>query len=225
MPWKINTKRARKTIKRIRKRKSFAKLPRSVFSLTQPIIPATHKAILRYVDYNNLAITAGALNYKQYIANGLFDPYYTGGGHQPMGFDNWMAMYNHYFVVSSKITIRASQSAAQSSLLCILAEDDATLPYSSVEEMAENRDSSALKLVVPGNEVLVSKSWYAKRAFGRNALSSDSQQGTGAANPSEVSVFTIGGNTVDHASTATVYFAVEIEYHVIFTEPKQFSAN
>jgi len=38
-------------------------------------------------------------------ANGLWDPDTTGSGHQPRGFDQLMALYDHYVVVGAKLKV------------------------------------------------------------------------------------------------------------------------
>ncbi len=61
--------------------------------------PQTLIRKLRYCD--RLEIDPGAssaLGEHFFSCVGLFDPDITGTGHQPMGFDQYMALYDHYQV-------------------------------------------------------------------------------------------------------------------------------
>lgn len=84
-------------------------LPRSansVVAVPRPrSFPAYTDTCLRYVDQISLNATAGLTDNWLFSANGLFDPNVTGVGHQPMGFDEWAAIYSKYRVLKSKLTI------------------------------------------------------------------------------------------------------------------------
>jgi len=59
---------------------------------------------LRYVESFEFNPTAGVMATQVYRANSAYDPDYTGGGHQPLGFDQYATLYAHYTVLSSHIT-------------------------------------------------------------------------------------------------------------------------
>lgn len=48
---------------------------------------------------------AGTTAVHIFSCNGLFDPDITGTGHQPRGFDELMALYDHAVVIGAKITV------------------------------------------------------------------------------------------------------------------------
>lgn len=60
---------------------------------------------MRYSDYlaDYTPSTAGA--YFVYRGNGPFDPQYSTGGAQPLGWDRWAALYQTYCVLGCKIKI------------------------------------------------------------------------------------------------------------------------
>ena len=49
-------------------------------------------------------ITAAQFH-KVFSGNGLYDPDVSGVGHQPLGFDQWMTLYNRYRVYASRIVV------------------------------------------------------------------------------------------------------------------------
>lgn len=52
------------------------------------------------------AIAGGNSKFQIFRANSIFDPDYSGGGHQPLFRDMWASMYDHYCVLACHYTIR-----------------------------------------------------------------------------------------------------------------------
>lgn len=63
---------------------------------------------MRYCHRNLIALNVGNQHYSQiaFRANNIFDPYRTGVGHNPYGYKQWQALYQHYIVMKSKITCK-----------------------------------------------------------------------------------------------------------------------
>lgn len=57
------------------------------------------------IGYFGKSLAAVTNNSFLFRGNGLFDPDVQVGGQQPMGFDQWAALYRHYRVIGSKITV------------------------------------------------------------------------------------------------------------------------
>jgi hypothetical protein len=56
--------------------------------------------------YCHRSMQSGAVTKEQVFAiNSLFDPDFTGAGHQPLGYDQWCAFYNRYRVDKVKVDI------------------------------------------------------------------------------------------------------------------------
>ena len=76
--------------------------PRKILPLAG--FPKQKLVKLRYVQELEIVTpTSGLSNSVPFVANGAYDPYYPIGGHQPKGFDQWMAVYSHFNVLGSKI--------------------------------------------------------------------------------------------------------------------------
>lgn len=95
--------RGRKRKRRVKKRKKrsmMARIPR------MKIGQKTNWKILTYHEDVVLPATAFPLT-SAYIfrSNSLFDPNYSGAGHQPMGFDEMMARYSYYRVFQTRIRV------------------------------------------------------------------------------------------------------------------------
>lgn len=66
--------------------------------------PAGVQVVLRYSHRADLDTAIASLNTTVLRGAGAFDPDFAIGGHQPLGFDQWSALYQRYRVVSCKIT-------------------------------------------------------------------------------------------------------------------------
>lgn len=89
----------------------------SVYSL--PIgMPEQFVTRLKYST--EFSINTLSTNPSEYIfkANGLYDPDYSGVGHQPMYFDQIRSVYHDYVVLSSKITCRVAPSTVTAVTPC-----------------------------------------------------------------------------------------------------------
>ena len=84
------------------RRKRYSKKRLNIHSFRSPV-PLKMAATLLYSDQITLNPAAGTVSKHVFSANGLFDPNITGVGHQPRGFDQYMALYNHYTVIGARI--------------------------------------------------------------------------------------------------------------------------
>lgn len=183
--------------------------------------PLQQSCTLKYCEQR--AVTPiGGLTFYQLVANGLFDPNATGGGHQPMYFDTYMGIYNHYHVMKSRIKITALPNSTNTSpwLACIYVDDDTSI-VSSFEQALEQKATSKAVTWLPAasNPMPMYLSWDAKKYFGPSPQTNPELQGTAATNPTEKSYFTfVAQDTALSTSAYTVL--IEIEYDVIFDELK-----
>lgn len=100
----------RKTVKRKRvarrpRRAKRSRNTRTVAIQRTPGIADATKVKLKYTEVITLTTNASTIpTYNLFSANSLYDPNYTGAGHQPLGFDEWMGtsattgFYNQYIV-------------------------------------------------------------------------------------------------------------------------------
>ena len=74
-------------------------------SLALSGFPQSKVVRLRYVEAIGINPVITGNGFYVFRANSIFDPNYTGVGHQPMGHDEWSQSYNHYAVLGSKIKV------------------------------------------------------------------------------------------------------------------------
>jgi len=101
------------------KRRRYKKRVKARYSraanLTRTInVPNRALVKLKYCDSITITgnTTAGLAKNVYYRCNGVFDPQYSAGGHQPLGYDEWAPKFHHWKVIGSKIIIKATASKA-----------------------------------------------------------------------------------------------------------------
>lgn len=192
---------------------------------------ATKMVKLRYVDELRVSTTLGSSLSKSlpYVANGMFDPYYPIGGHQPKFFDQLMAVYSHYNVVGSKISVRLASTQSNNCAWGVCRTptenqmNNQTLTYLLENRYQKNArylswsNNSATAL----NNKPLTASYSQKKIFGANSAQKDDLTGNITANPVEKQFFEIWCAPVQgDTSVKTLDFVITIDYIALFTEPK-----
>ena len=208
------SKRSRYTSSK--KKKYYTKNPVAIRLGKQPI-PKQLFNRLKYAETVNVAIGVSGLGSYLFSCNGMYDPNTTGGGHQPMYFDQWSAMYNHYTVLKStmKATVVANTTGAT---IFSLGQDDDTTINAATSYTIWERPGFQTKVVNapvnPENTFLWSK-WDAKKVFGADPQSDPSLQGSATSNPTEQTFYVL---YFDAIPSTYVTVLVEIWYDVVWDE-------
>lgn len=171
---------------------------------------------------------AGVIGNYQFIANGIHDPNLTGGGHQPMGHDEWAQFYNHYTVLGSKITVTGmSDSAGEAVLYGVYISDDATVPTSLNELIENGKTGYRYTGSVWKTQNMISRKFSSKKFFNiKDPKDNNNLRATFGTNPSEQAVFTVWCRSVDSTTDpGNMYFNVVIDYIVALHERKDLSAS
>ncbi len=221
-----------KTKRTYRKKRSYKKKSYSTSSFTnQSVGPRTLIRKLRYSDSVILnAPTAAAVNHF-FSANGMFDPDITGIGHQPLGFDQYMLMYDHYKVIGSKITItplgNPGTDTADNQQIITLSLDDDITANTNIHNMIE-QGLVSWRLLNPGGSSAprsLTKGFSQKRYFS-NRKAAETMVGSVSANPSEQAFFNIGTAALNGSGDpVSIAVLVVIDYIVSFTERKTLASS
>lgn len=197
-------------------------------------MPSKKLVRLRYCDEIVLDPTAGAINVYNFSANGMYDPDITAVlGHQPLYFDQYMANYDHFCVIGSKIKVTCIPTGNGDSgsrfpgAFGINLSDDSTFSYTSFAQIVESNQNRGhyrsynnvlTGANTAGRRPSITRKFSAKKFF-NNALA-DSNKGTVATNPSDQAYFQVWAASVDANDPSRTAFLVEIEYIAILSEPK-----
>lgn len=158
-----------------------------------------------------------------FSANGLYDPAISIGGHQPRGFDQLMALYDHYTVLKSKIVVTFMKGSNQTtSLIGTVSLRDDLVVESNISDYIESRNTAFGALPGGGNSSLILKKSYDAASFmGRpDPLCEDSLRGNVSANPSDGAFYHLALQPTFSTDANAVDVMIYMEYTAVFTEPK-----
>lgn len=212
--------------KRNYKRKGYRRL---VSNYVPSGMPTTRIGKLKYAQVMSVTSTTGIMGEQRFSANNIFDPDVTGTGHQPMGHDQWAALFNHYVVLGSKITVNFCDADASTTPthVGLYLSDGKTLSYTSGYEYIEARKGT-YRLIVPNegkNHRMVNR-FSAKRFFNVKDVKDNLNRfgAASGASPTEQAYYHIWVQTLDTTSN-TIRCVVEIEYIVLYSEPKDLAGS
>jgi len=222
------------------KKRSFVRYRPVLVNVGNQPFPLQYKATLKYVQYQIPAemshFTFSLYDFEggsgntvfQFSCNGLYNPNTTYGGTQPLYFDQLMAIYNHYTVVSSKckttINPLVAMGTGVSLVLTGYIDDDSNPAVVGDPNLAMQRPGAKTSSGSRQVQKPIYLYWSAAKTFGGDPLGDPSMTGTVSANPAEMSHFTFSLYDFEGGS-GTCGFLTEIEYTVVFDELKSMTAS
>jgi len=231
--WMKGTANRRIKKRRYIKKKRYAfKRSRRTRALIHVGFPRNQAVKLRYVESITINPGVAVLGYYYFRANSLFDPNQTGVGHQPMTFDMWAGLYNHYTVIGAKCTVHFVGDHLGTQTGCVFGvalTDDAT-STSDPTTLVENGTSGYRLVTASGvsNATRMPrfvKKFSAKKFFSVvNPMDNTSRIGAPVtSNPTEEAYFAVFLGPVPGLGQdiAAYNLMVHIEYYAIFSEPKE----
>lgn len=211
----------RKYSKKTKKRSS----KRTFMRIDAPI-PKIKYVKLRYCDVIQLdpGSMDTAVEYR-FRSNSIFDPDYSGVGHQPRYHDTYEAMYENFEVLGSKISARFNTTAGAPMMIGINRDNDTTTSYANRTALMEDPNSKYKVLPSNGSKpVWLSCNWSAKKTLGPNhAVTNLSSFG---ANPTENQHFVIWAiNQYGAEDPGSINIAVTIDYVCRLSERKEIAQS
>lgn len=190
--------------------------------------PLAQKLItkLKYSSYATLASASGIVAGQVLRGNSVFDPDYSGAGGQPRGFDQLMPLYDHYVVLSSKVTVQITNTGSQP-ITCFLALRDAPLVATILRGYTEFSSCQHRTVGHTGNNTItLTQKGSVRKFLGRSHPLSDPElKGTVTTNPQEEMYWHYGMAPTDGVSSVGANTFFLIEYIVAFIEPKNVGAS
>ena len=175
---------------------------------------------LRYHEVIDLVSTAGSLSQYGFRWNSIFDPDYSGGGHQPLYRDTYAAIYNQYAVVSARAKITFLSSTQNANSFVSAVTDDDSSPSNNGDTLAEQ--SHGFHTIIGSSNggrasQVYNLTWDCKKVLRIDPYTSQTYKTAVGSNPSEASYLWLSAFGLATAST-DVTVDVEMEFDVLFTE-------
>lgn len=223
-----------RTIKRrYRKRKPVKKKRSNILttsSLSVPIrsypIGKSKRMTTRYVQFQQDLTPGAVLSDRIWSLNGLYDPDISATmNHQPLGFDQFMLMYDHYTVLAARVrVVFINKDTSDPALVAIQVKDTANIT-DSLSESVENglcRWAVVSSAGTGGDQKTLSLSVDLNDFFSTNVRYESKYSGTSAGNPSDQCyLHCIAAPAASAGNVSGVAYQICIEYDVLYDEPKQ----
>jgi len=228
-------KSKRKVRKAFKKAKARARPKLSLSQVTnirrQTPLSNKFKFTTRYVEtYINLNPgVAGIAAQYFFRCNSLNDPNATGGGHRVIGFDQIMAMYNHYTVIGSKIKVTFANTDGTHQALVGISLTDDQIASTNLVNLVENGNSTYRLLAPsqgdPKSIGILTKGFSANKYFGKKVMQGTEFSALRESNPAEMAYFMLWAAPITQDDIVNIKILVQIEYTAILTEPRELAQS
>lgn len=200
--------------------------------IPRALAPPKSKVVLKYADFFTLDVgVAGVIAIRNFRANGMYDPDATGAGHQPRGFDQWMAMYDHFVVIGGTckviFAINTEDAGSGAALGGISLRDTSGL-------LTDSRDYVEIGSTVYGclpmdtsSQLVLQMDYNPNEFLGRSKpLSDPDLKGSSTGDPTEQAYLQVWVDDIANASNLTaINCFIEITYNAMLIEPRDPGAS
>lgn len=182
-------------------------------------LPSRMDTSLRYCDIMKLSSASGAIATDQYNITSLYDPDYTGIGHQPYGFDQISGLFNAYCVISWYGDFTFTCGTANVPMRVILEPKFNNATTVSNMSLSSERPFSKVLIVSPGQTVKYRVTYNLPQIAGMTL--SNWLQTCGAvpgASPTVSTYLNVSATSADYSTTGVICWSVDMKYRVRFTQ-------
>lgn len=191
-------------------------------------LPAALNTKLAYGDVITLVPTSGSVGQYIFRANSIFDPDFTGTGHQPRLHDQFSPLYNSYRVLGIKwrCSFFPIIGTEQTTLCVVAGSTSAGLTFGGLSDILEYPRPHLIKktwLTRERRTAIISGYWKCSRMQGVNehayTFDEDYQAGFGS-NPTATPLLNIYVVNREGTGTISIRIQVELTFYVRFFKPK-----
>ncbi len=176
---------------------------------------------LRYADTKTITSTSGVLSVYKYIWNSCYDPDYSSVGHQPLYYDTYSSIYDHYAVVKAQAKITMNNNGSTLGIIVGVNTDDdesTSSTYQTLLEQSHGVSEYLTPLSGSKSHVVFNASWDCAKILNIDPFTDQTYKTPVSSNPSETSFLNLWCITQDGLTTGAASVKIEIIYDVLFTE-------
>lgn len=175
---------------------------------------------VKYVNY----VPAGAISSIETQLNSIDDPFHTVGTGQPLGYDQWKALYKYAYVVGSKVTAKVHNNGTVAAMFGItpMKVNQGDTFLSSYEYYMELPATKTRVLSQETDHVTFSHQVNVKKFLNIKDLRDNDDYRIDLVNetaPSTLAYWHIFAQALDSTGTIDVDAVITMEYMVLLTDP------
>lgn len=169
-------------------------------------------------------LTFGTQFDKIMSGNGLYDPDVSGSGHQPLGFDEWMAFYDRYRVLASTCTVNTinTNTTAGNNLQTTLIptnQQTAIANADEAEELPDAEEANAGIATGPAEDMVRATKQTSTMVGVPNIKYATEYSGTATSNPTQQWYWRVY-HEATNGTTLAGFVNINIVYTVEFYQKK-----
>lgn len=187
-------------------------------------VPYKLSTAMIYNERVTLSPSLGLPGVHVFSANGTFDPNITGVGHQPRGFDQMMALYDHNVVIYSEICVDYHPQNAGATItpaIAIVALRDFSSVSLNRDDYIELSDTVWKTTSPQGSATRIKMAENPNKFLGRGSpLSDPDLKNSNSSNATEQAYWHVALANATGTDPSSISVNVVIKYTVVFLEPK-----
>lgn len=177
----------------------------------------------RYCQAISLNPGVATIASYQFRANDMFDPDFTSTGTQPLGFDEYSNLYDHFTVLGSKITVIGATTGTAPVVFGITVDCDGVITSTNFDAIQEQPNTRWATHVVGSPAKTISNNLSVKRYFNRKSVKDCSEfRGTSSTSPTELAFYHVWAKGLSaSADPSAIDLNITIEFIALWSEPKE----
>lgn len=221
-----NTKRMAKYVRKNQKKKRVGKLRKRIPRLLQPKYKLVKAKAVNYRTFTNVA---GALERQTVSVNDWIDPFGGASTQQPLGVDQWGALYNRAVVVGTKLTVKIHNGTNLGYMagITLTNEHQGETALTEYEHYMELPRTTSRVLSPDMDHTVQSLSCSVKKLFGIKNVKDEEELQTQIGNstfthPTREAYFHVWAQPLDQTtapSTGSYQVVITAEYIVLLFDP------
>lgn len=191
-------------------------------------LPPRYLTRLKYCQQGTITAASGTINSQQFRLNSIYDPDYTGAGHQPLAHDTFMTMYNRYRVFKCTGYVDLDIGSSGSSVdVALMGVNNTPIAYSNFTHIMEQSGVQTRTLNHQANTKRIKFSFDLPKLCGksRNEYKTSSHtESLFGNNPSEAMFLCIWA-TQTAGTNSDVHYTITLFYHTEIFDPVELSQS